>query len=294
MATDTGDTTDDTTTGTDPGTPLQEVTVEGGTVSGTNNSLTQTSTVVQYPRPPRRDDGKWMAISSIIGTVVGMLASSDLIDDAKEAEKKWRELTDFFYDQGKMLSEWADTLKECDDALHDALCKFAQCGYQADYEGVMRRARQAAHLAAENAYAQACRTADRYHTGINCDVWASIKRAEIAGTIQAVVMAYEAERQMAFDKNFEVLERTTQLFENDYMNRKRLAYDALAGAGQNYGYLAQSLRQTAKSDMGDIQLLAAAIGVALPLLFSYGCSSESYCDGTFEDLASSIKDAVTG
>lgn len=274
MATDTDD---ETTTGTDPGTPLQQATVEGATTDGTNNSTTQTSTIIQYPKPPRRDDGKWMAIGSIIGSIVGMLASADIIDQAKEAEKKWRELTDFFYDQGKALSEWADSLQECDDALHEALCKFALCGYQADYEGVMRRARQAAHLAAENAFAQECRTADRYHTGVNCDVWASIKRAEIAGTVQAVTMAYEAERQRAFDLNFEILERTATLFERDFMSRKQLAYDALAGAGQNYGYLAQSLRQTAKSDTGDIQLLAAALGVALPLLFSYGCSAEDYC-----------------
>jgi hypothetical protein len=266
--------------GTDPGVPQQEVTVEGGTVDGTNNSLTQTSTVVQYPKPPRRDDGKWMAISSMIGSILGMIASTDIIDKAKDAEDKWTDLTNFFADQGKEISTWADTLKDCDNVLHDKLCQFAQCGYQADYEGVMRRARQSAHLAAENAYAQACRTADRYHTGVNCDVWASIKRAEIAATVQATVMAYEAERQIAFDKNFEILERTTQLFENDYMNRKRLAYDALAGAGQNYGYLAQSLRQTAKADMGDIQLLASALGVALPIIFSYGCSSETYCDGT--------------
>lgn len=262
---------------TNPGKAQQSVTVEGGTVDGTSNSLTQTSTIVQYPKPPRRDDGKWMAIASMIGSLVGMLASSDIIDDAKDAEKKWERLTEFFDQQGKDISNWADSLKACDDMLHEKLCKFAQCGYKADYEGVMRRARQSAHLAAENAYMQACRTANRYHTGINCDVWASIKRAEIMGTVQATVMAFEAERQVAFDKNFEVLERVTQIFENDFLNRKRLAYDALAGAGQNYGYLAQSLRQTAKSDMGDIQMLMAALGVALPIIFSYGCSSDSYC-----------------
>lgn len=73
---------------TNPGKAQQSVTVEGGTVDGTSNSLTQTSTIVQYPKPPRRDDGKWMAIASMIGSLVGMLASSDIIDDAKDAEKK--------------------------------------------------------------------------------------------------------------------------------------------------------------------------------------------------------------
>ncbi len=264
---------------TDPGVKaqsIQEVTVEKNDVSGTNNTANSTNTIIQVPRPPRRDDGKWMAIGSLVGTLAGMLTNSDLISDAKDAEKDWTRLTDFFKDKGYDLNDWADKLRPCDDKLHEALCAFALCGYQTDYEGILRRARANAKLLSNKTYAEAVQTADRYHYGLNCDVWAGIKRAEVIATVVASTQAFEEERTKAFDRTFEVLERTTTLFERDVLNRKQLSADYLAGAGQNYGFLAQSLRATAKADMGDMQMLATALAVVLPMLFGY-CGADA-CD----------------
>lgn len=266
--------------GTDPGEKTgtqQTVTTGEVQASGTGNTATSNDTVIQVPRPPRRDDGKWMAIGSIAGTLAGMLTNSDLIDKAKKAENNWEDLTKFFKDKGYALYDWGQELKDCDDRLHEALCKFALCGYQTDYEGILRRARANAKVMANQAYAESLQTADRYHTGINCDVWAGIKRAEIISTVMATTAAYEQERLNAYDRTFEVLERTTQLFERDLITRTQLSADFLAGAGQNYGFLAQSLRATAKADMGDMQLLATSLAIILPMLFGY-CGSDACGD----------------
>lgn len=267
---------------TDPGTPTateQSVQTQGSSSAGTNTTATTTNTIVQYPRPPRRDDGKWMSIGSMVGSLFGMLYNADIIDDAKDAEKKWRELTDHFNDTGIKLENWADTLVPCNDELHAALCKFAQCGYQADYAGVFRRARQSAGLAAAAAWRKVCRGSQRYNVGLNDDVYSGILRAEIMATVQATTLAVEQEREKAFELNYELLAKTTQIFEADYLNRMKMSADYLAGAGTNYGFLAQSLRATAKADMGDMTALGAALGILLPIAFSYGCNPEDYCEG---------------
>lgn len=244
---------------------------------GNNTTATAHNTIIQYPKPPRRDDGKWMAIGSIAGTLAGMLFSKDLVDDAKDAEKRWRRLTDYFYDDGHTISQWADSLKDCDDKLHDALCKFAMCGYKADYEGILSRARSAAKVAAAQSWKQAIRTADRYHTGINCDVLSEIRRNEITATVMASTRAFELERTNAFDRQFEILAKTVNIFEKDFLNRKGLAADFLAGAGQNYGYLAQSLRETAKADVGDLQMLGGMLALLIPILMGWSCDPDEYC-----------------
>lgn len=215
----------------------------------------------------------------MVGSLFGMLYSSDLVSKAKDAENKWKELTDHFYDRGKDIEKWADSLRDCDDKLHEALCKFAMCGYTPDYEGIMRRARQSAQLQASKAYAMACRTSNRYNVGINNDLHSGILRASVMATVQATTIAVEAERQKAWTLNWEVLAKTTAIFEQDFTSRNGIAVNYLSGAGQNYGFLAQSYRATAKADTGDIAALGAMLGVLLPIAFGFGCSSDDYCSG---------------
>lgn len=276
--------------GTDPGTnPGYEnyVYVAPPSAPGNNATATAHNTIVQYPKPPRRDDGKWLAIGSMVGSLFGMLYSSDLVDKAKKAEDKWKELTDHFYDRGKDIEAWADTLRDCDDKLHSALCKFAMCGYTADYSGILRRARQAAQLQVAKAYRTACRTANRYNVGLNGDVYSGLLRSGVMATVQAATLAIEAEREKAWQLNWEVLAKTTQIFEADFTNRTRLSADYLTGAGTNYGFLAQSYRATAKADNGDMAALGAMLGVLLPIAFGFGCSSDSYCgDGCSSEQTS--------
>lgn len=253
------------------------VTIEPPSSPGTNSTATSHNTVVQYPKPPRRDDGKWLSIGSMVGSLFGMLYSADIIKQAKDAEKKWKQLTDHFYDRGQNVEEWADSLRDCDDKLHEALCKFAMCGYTADYAGILRRARQAAQLQVASAYRTACRTANRFNVGLNGEVHAGLLRSGIMATVQASTLAIEAEREKAWSLNFEVLAKTTQIFENDFHQRTQLSANYLIGAGENYGFLAQSYRATAKADNGDMAALGAMLGVMLPIAFGFGCSSEDYC-----------------
>lgn len=247
-------------------------------LKGQNSSLNTTNTIIQYPRPPRRDDGKWIAIGSLLGTLAGLFVNKGLIDKAKDAEDNWRELTDFFKDEGYKNSKWADSLIPCDDKLHDALCKFALCLYKADYQGIFRRARESASILFVEKKLELMRAGSRYHTGINCDAIASLQRAEIAAVVQTTNLAVIEERQRAWDKTFDVLKQTTALFEQHYLGRKGLAFDSLAAAGKNYGYLAESLRQTAKADTKDLATLAGLLAYVLPMLFGWGCRSDSYCD----------------
>lgn len=253
------------------------VTIEPPSSPGTNSTATSHNTVVQYPKPPRRDDGKWLSIGSMVGSLFGMLYSADIIKQAKDAEKKWKQLTDHFYDRGQNVEEWADSLRDCDDKLHEALCKFAMCGYTADYAGILRRARQAAQLQVASAYRTACRTANRFNVGLNGEVHAGLLRSGIMATVQASTLAIEAEREKAWSLNFEVLAKTTQIFENDFHQRTQLSANYLIGAGENYGFLAQSYRATAKADNGDMAALGAMLGVMLPIAFGFGCSSADYC-----------------
>lgn len=255
------------------------VDAEGASASGNNTTAVSSPHVVQYPKPPRRDDGKWLSIGSIIGSLVGVLYNQDKIDDASDAEDEWKALTDLFRDQGRwMMTEHAEKLLACSDALHEKLCALAECGYVADYESIRRVARADAALATETARRKACRTANRYNVGLNSDVGASLLRAEIVASTTATTQAVMAERQNAIKLNWEITSKAMTLIENDFMNRKQLGADFLAGAGQNYGYLAESLRRTAKEDVGDWATLGVALGVILPILFDWGCPSDSYCE----------------
>ena len=69
--------------------------------SGNGNVGISSNHIIQYPRQPKRDDGKWLAIGSLLGTLVGKFASQSIIDKAKDAEGKWREANDTLFSRGK-------------------------------------------------------------------------------------------------------------------------------------------------------------------------------------------------
>ena len=112
---------------------------------------------------------------------------------------------------------------------------------------------------------------------MNAEVNASILRSEIVAATTATTVAVMEERLNALRLNWEILAKATNIIEDDFMNRKQLGADLMAGAGQNYAYLAESLRRTAKEDVGDWAVLGALLGALLPILFNFGCSKESYC-----------------
>ena len=57
-------------------------------------------TIIQYPRPPRNDTGRYVAIGSLLGTLVGRLANSGRIAEASSAEDTWKGLNNQLANRG--------------------------------------------------------------------------------------------------------------------------------------------------------------------------------------------------
>jgi hypothetical protein len=198
---------------------------------------------------------------------------------------------------------YADVLTPCDDQLHALLCQLAQCSYSPDYDNIAARAKADAEVAYQQKLKEACRLGNRYNTGVNKDVQSSLLAASMGAAIGSVNQMREQARLDAFKVRSDLLLRTTDMFEQHRDNRLKTAlawsnsgtdiqqnryrahnangYDSLkvgadflASAGQNYAWLAESLRRSAEKDGDAIASLGAMIGVLLPLYFS-DCSMES-------------------
>lgn len=315
--------------------PTYKVEIQGCTASGNNTTAISSPHVVQYPRQPKRDDGKWMALGTMIGGLIGKFANGDKLDEASDAEDTWRDLNDKLKDAG--LQEWtrvaperaladaadttllnrsttnwaradsetgyADVLTPCDDQLHELLCQLAQCSYSPDYDNIAARAKADAESAYQQKLKEACRLGNRYNTGVNKDVQSSLLAASMGAAVGATTIAREGARLDAFKVRADLLLKTTEMFENHRDNRLKTALawsnsgtniqqdryklhndngytslkvgaDFLASAGQNYAWLAESLRRSAEKDGDSIASLGAMLGVLLPLFFG-GCTMES-------------------
>ena len=330
-----------------------QIQVQPVTNSGTNGTCISSPHIVQYPKVPRRDDGKWMALGSIIGGLIGKFANGDKLDQASDAESTWEDLNNRLKEKG--LEEWAlvpveralasdsdtrllnrtmlnwqyeadekayaDKLKACDDALHERLCALAQCGYTPDYDGILMRARADAESLVAAKTAAIKRDATRYNTGMNRAVCIDIVDAGIIAAVAAASDSREKERQAAWKFNWDVTLQGVQQIEGDRLKRAALARDydntginieqnrynnhnnnaynslklgadMLASAGQNFAWLAESLRRSAEKDTGNFASLGALI---IPLLLTTfgGCSFTSKdCDCPAEDGAAAAAGSV--
>ena len=300
--------------------------VEPVSNSGTNGTCISSPHIVQYPKVPLRDDGKWMAIGGIIGSLIGKFANEGKLDDASSAEDTWRNLNDQL--KGMGATEWqrvpdqrsialaadvrvkdaatknwtyaldekaySDKLKACDDALHDRLCALAQCGYIPDYDGILARAKADAAALVDAKRAAVYRDASRYNSCRTAAMCVDLANAEITAAMSAATTAREAERQTAWKYNWDTLYAATSLIETNRLNRARQAEsydktgigieqsryashtaeaetslktggDMLSSAGQNFAWLAESLRRSAEKDTGNFASLGALI---IPLLMT--------------------------
>lgn len=310
-------------------------TVGGVQPSGNGNVGISSNHIIQYPRQPKRDDGKWLAIGSLLGTLVGKFASKSVIDKAKDAEGKWRQANDLLFDRGKQhfpegdkewgnrstaeaalegLSGWyndrrddeydyGNSLNPCNDAIHEKLCAFIQCGYKADYRGIAERAIATAEAAILKERREARKQMNRYAYGECCDTEHRLATAKVMAVVGTVSQLREAERQKAFDTNMKLLFDGASTMEQHRMGRigqaekwaaahgaiqgglydKRVknAFDLwklggemLASAGKNYGWLADSLRKTADKDMGGMAQLGALIAL---LIAMFACQGGKLC-----------------
>lgn len=294
--------------------------------------------ILQFPRQPQRNDGRWVALGSLIGALLGRLASGSMIEKAKKAEDKWKDANDKLFTMGndqfsKAPGQWDGMLKadaeveqdadwnlgardieqayaykldNCNDALHDKLCQYVQCGYKPDYYGIAARVVAAAEAATAKECREIKRQLNRYSVDRCCDISVKLATAKVMAVVGAVSKQREDERRKQWEINSELIFKGTDLMEkhrqgrlNDAQNFDKSNADLrkflyqqrqsnyhtlvksggefLAAAGKNYGWLSDSYRKTAEKDQDMLANLGAMIAVvAAMFLFD---KSEDSCGG---------------
>lgn len=232
---------------------------------GTNSPAFSANHIIQYPRQPKRDDGKWLAIASLLGTVLGRFAARGLIKKAKNAEDTWRAINDrmrdigydlidvqapaekqladaaddwllgqsgWFQDRADNEDRYAEKLEPCNDTLHDKLCQFIECGYIPDYRGISMRAVADAEAKAKQKKRELHRAVNRYGAGQCCEIETRIALATSAEIVGTVTKAREAERQKAWETNYKLRFDGAEVFEKHRNQRKGLSHDYAKSATQ--------------------------------------------------------------
>ena len=78
----------------------QQAQVKESSATGDFSTVVSSPTIIQYPRPPRNDTGRYVAIGSLLGTLVGRLANSGRISEASSAEDTWKSLNNQLANRG--------------------------------------------------------------------------------------------------------------------------------------------------------------------------------------------------
>ena len=230
---------------------VNQANIESGTASGVGSTQVNANHIIQYPRQPKLDDGKWMAIGSLLGALLGKFADNSLINKAKDAENEWKKINQQLHAKGielwdlapkeKALADEADTdlanqydwnigqrdaelaraqqLDSCNDTLHDMMCKFATCGYTPDYDGI--KARILADVAGQTkkARAEMCKNLNRYSVRQCCGIETALATTAIATTVSALYKAREDERSRAWQINEQLVFKTAEVMEQHRNNR---------------------------------------------------------------------------
>lgn len=244
-----------------------QVTIGDVSPSGTNAVSLSSPHIVQYPSPPKRDDGRWIALSSVIGNTIGKLSSQKVIKEARDAENKWRDVMQKLkemadtelarvpdlrdkaqtamndmdkrnflnWQRGDLEYAYGEQLKPCIDNMADEICALSDCGYTPDYDGIFARVSADAALAEQKEFEKLCRVNNRYNTGWNCDI-----RGQLAVATQNAIIAQtnklrEEERLNKWKYDSDIKIKTFDLLERSRQNRQTTA--------QNYDRTATTVRQ---------------------------------------------------
>lgn len=249
-----------------------QVQTGAATASGTNSTCITSPHIVQYPRPPRRDDGRWMAIGSMLGSIIGALANKGTIKEARDRENQWKDIVDRVLEQGKkewdridplrdrakdaqdkishrvqhqwqrgdIEYEYGAKLKPCIDDLIAKVCEQSSCGYTPDYYGILSRVKADAEKSAGEALEQFCRSRNRYNIGYNCHVNAAIASARVESIVATTNSARETERLNKWKYDLDTRKNAAQLVEGIRQNRDQTSrqYDNAATSmkGQQYAW----------------------------------------------------------
>lgn len=247
----------------------------GSATASSPNAVSISSPHITQVRVPRQDDGKWMSIGAMVGSILGKWANKDLIDKAEDAEDIWREMTDTMREVGiDEFTTRAQAIRECNDNIWQKFCDYVLCGYKPDYDGILARARADASVVTLSKKAEARRHAKRYNVGINANVMSDFLRSEILATVGAATAARENERQFMWKANTDLIGNAAIRFEQAYQGRLDLGAKLVSSAGENYAYLAESLRRTAEKNTSGLAELGALVG-ALVTIF---CGPDIPCN----------------
>lgn len=244
-------------------TPINQAQIEKNDVksSGNGNVALGVSSnhVLQFPRQPKRDDGKWAAVGSLLGALLGKFASHGIMKKVSAAESKWKSINDSLYAKGrdqwdKAPAEWnkmtaaetdidndtdwnlqgrdreldyAYSLDNCNDAIHAKLCAYIQCGYKPDYYGIASRAIATAEAAATKELREMKKTLNRYSIRTCCDSSLRIATAKVMSVVGTVSKLRETERQKQWEINEKLLSSGAELFEKHRQQRinEAVAFD---------------------------------------------------------------------
>lgn len=219
--------------------------VEAGTASGVGSTQVNANHIIQYPRQPKLDDGKWISIGSLLGALLGKFADNGTINKAKAGEDAWKRINEQLHDKGlelwtfapdeKAIADDADgdleneytwnvnqrdaelsraeKLDNCNDTLHDKLCQFAQCGYTPDYDGIKSRIMADVAAQTKKARSEMCRSLNRYSVRACCGIETALATTAIATSVSALYKAREDERSRAWQINEGLLYKATELME---------------------------------------------------------------------------------
>lgn len=247
--------------------------------------------ILQFPRQPRRDDGKWVAIGSLIGALLGKVVSSSIMDKVKDAENKWRDINAKLDEKGRDLwakadPEWqkmleaetnlenhgdwnkdnrdfeydyANALNECNDDIHAKLCQYVNCGYKPDYYGIATRTISTAEAAAAKECRELKKELNRYNSKGCCDIGIRLATAKVMSVVGTVSKLRESERQKQWEVNSKLLFDGAELFHKHRRDRMQdaVTFDTKYGAVQEALYKARNYNYFKLVELGG-EFLAAA------------------------------------
>lgn len=226
-----------------------------GEATGPGSTQVNANHIIQYPRQPKMDDGKWIAVASLIGSILGKFADNGTVNKAKNAERDWEKLNKQLHNKGleiwdrmpkelkeaddadadlKAHHEWntkqrdaelerALSLDNCNDELHRKVCEFATCGYKPDYDGIKSRIMADVSSQTKKSRLELAKNLNRYSAGQCCGIETSLATASIATAVGALYKAREDERARAWQINEGLIFKATELMERNRTSRAQRA-----------------------------------------------------------------------
>lgn len=232
------------------------------------NASAGMGTVALQNNYPVQKNGMWMSIASIVGSVAGRAFNSGVLDKAKDAENVWRGMADVLKDKGIQVMGESDVPRQWADDILQQLYNFAKTGYCPDYLNILNNAVQAAAIQFDAQIGGMKRQAGRFNTGLNANVELEHRMQQSAAIVLAYSTTAESARQFMWSANYDMLHGTAEEIEKIKNDRIQLGSDLIASTGQNYANIAQSFRQTAAMDAGDIAMFTSLLGTLIPMFLS--------------------------